>query len=157
MRVGIDVSPLRQTRAGTARYLLGLLPHLERSVDVERLAWGGAGKPATVLRDAWWYPVGLPRAARGLDVLHCPTFRAPVSHSAPLVVTVHDLAVLRHPETFNQWTRRYSRLFVPRVAQSARIVIAISEFTRRELLDLLRISDERIRVIPMGVSDVFAG
>ena len=28
----------------------------------------------------------------------------------PLVVTVHDLAVLRHPETFNLWTRRYSRV-----------------------------------------------
>ena len=42
MRVGIDVSPLRQTRAGTARYLRGLLPHLERLVDVERIAWGGS-------------------------------------------------------------------------------------------------------------------
>ena len=87
MRVGIDVSPLRQTRAGTARYLLGLLPHLERSVDVERLAWGGAGKLATVVRDAWWYPVDLPRRARGLDVLHCPSFRAPVKTRTPLVVS----------------------------------------------------------------------
>jgi hypothetical protein len=77
MKVGIDVSPLRQTRAGTARYLLGMLPHLEQLVDVERLAWGNAGKVATVVRDAWWYPLGLRRRARGLDVLHCPSFRAP--------------------------------------------------------------------------------
>src|SRR5438128_1289212 len=51
MLVGIDVSPLRQTRAGTARYLDGLLPHLERLVDVERLAWGGGGRVTAAVRD----------------------------------------------------------------------------------------------------------
>ena len=40
-----------------------------------------------------------------MDVLHCPTQRAPVRSRVPLVVTFHDLAVLRHPETFNRWTR----------------------------------------------------
>jgi glycosyltransferase involved in cell wall biosynthesis len=152
MRVGIDVSPLVQTRAGTARYvqaLLGRLPQLEQ------LEFGGSGRLSTLVRDVWWYPVALPRAGRGLDVLHCPTFRAPLRSTAPLVITVHDLAVLRHPETFNQWTRRYSRLVVPRVARAARIVIAVSEFTRRELIGLLRVPDERIRVIPNGVSEIF--
>jgi hypothetical protein len=75
MRVGIDVSPLRQTRAGTARYLRGILPHLEQLVPVERLGWGGSGKAAAVARDAWWYPMALPRRASSLDVLHCPSFR----------------------------------------------------------------------------------
>ena len=153
MRVGLDVSPLVQTRAGTARYVQALV---DRLPELEPLSYGGSGRMSTLARDLWWYPVGLRRAARKLEVLHCPTFRAPLRSPVPLVITVLDLAVLRHPETFNQWTRRYSRLFVPRVAQSARIVIAISEFTRRELLDLLRISDEHIRVIPMGVSNVFA-
>jgi glycosyltransferase involved in cell wall biosynthesis len=155
MHVGIDVSPLRQTRAGTARYLRGLLPHLERLVDVHPLAYGGAGKLATVARDAWWYPLGLPRRGRGLDVLHCPTFRAPGRSSVPLVVTVHDLAVLRHPEAFNRWTRAYSRVFVPRAVHAARCVIAVSEFTKRELIDLLRVPEERIRVVPNAVGQPF--
>jgi glycosyltransferase involved in cell wall biosynthesis len=152
MRVGIDVSPLDQTRAGTARYVQALL---DRLAELEPLRFGGRGRAATLVRDLWWYPIRLPRAARGLDVLHCPTFRAPLRSPVPLVITVHDLAVLRHPETFNQWTRRYSRLFVPRVARAARIVIAVSEFTRRELIELVRIREERIRVIPNGVSEVF--
>ncbi len=152
MRVGIDVSPLVQTRAGTARYVQALLGRLP---ELERLEFGGSGRVSTLVRDVWWYPLALPRAARGLDVLHCPTFRAPLQSRVPLVITVHDLAVLRHPETFNQWTRRYSRLFVPRVARAARIVIAVSEFTRRELLGLLHVPDERIRVIPNGVSEIF--
>ena len=151
MRVGLDTSPLIQTQAGTARYVRGLLAHN----DYERLSWGGAGRPATLARDLWWYPHGLPRRARGLDVLHCPTFRGPVRSSVPVVVTVHDLAVLRHPGTFNRWTRRYSRFAVPRVARAASRLIAVSEFTRGEIVELVGISEERIRVIPNAVGEEF--
>jgi glycosyltransferase involved in cell wall biosynthesis len=152
MRVGIDVSPLVQTRAGTARYIQALL---DRLPELEQISFGGPGRASTIARDLWWYPAGLRRRARTLDVLHCPTFRAPLRTPVPLVITILDLAVLRHPETFNQWTRRYSRLFVPRVAHSARLVIAISEFTKREIVELLGIPGERIRVIPLGVGQLF--
>jgi glycosyltransferase involved in cell wall biosynthesis len=155
MRVGIDVSPLRQTRAGTARYLRGILSHLEHLVDVDALSWGGSRPAATVLRDAWWYPVALPRLAKKVDVLHCPTFRGPVSARTPVVVTVHDLAVLRHPDAFNRWTRAYSRAFVPRVIGSAQRVIAVSEFTKRELIELLGIAEDLIRVVPNAVAEPF--
>ncbi len=156
MRVGLDVSPLDQTRAGTARYLAQLEGLAE--VDLVRIAFRGRGRAATVVRDAFWYPVGLPRRARRarLEVLHCPTFRGPLSSPVPLVVTVHDLAVLRHPETFNLWTRRYSSLCVPRVVQAARKVIAVSEFTKGELVSLLSVSEAKIRVIPNGVAPVFS-
>jgi glycosyltransferase involved in cell wall biosynthesis len=155
LRVGLDVSPLDQTRAGTARYL-AQLEGLE-GVELVRLALHGRGRAATVLRDAVWYPLGLPRQVRRerLDVLHCPTFRGPSASPVPLVVTVHDLAVLRHPETFNLWTRRYSRHYVPRVVQAARIVIAVSEFTKRELVALLSTPEGKIRVIPNGVAPLF--
>jgi glycosyltransferase involved in cell wall biosynthesis len=68
---------------------------------------------------------------------------------------VHDLAVLRHPEWFNRWTRTYSRLAVPRVVGAASRVIAVSEFTRRELVERLRVPGEKIRVVPNAVEDVF--
>src|SRR5207248_1127994 len=45
---------------------------------------------------------------------------------------------------------------VPRVARAARLVIAVSEFTRRELIELLGLPAERIRVIPNGVGAPFA-
>ncbi|HZP29164.1 MAG TPA: glycosyltransferase family 1 protein, partial [Acidimicrobiia bacterium] len=154
MRVGIDVSPLVQTRAGTARYLRALLARNE----YERLSWGGPSRPATVARDAWWYPRALPREAakRNLDVLHCPTFRGPFSTTVPLVVTVLDLAVLRHPGMFNQWSRRYSRFAVPRVVQAAKAVIAISEFTKREVVDVLGTPPEKVHAIPIAVEAPFA-
>jgi glycosyltransferase involved in cell wall biosynthesis len=156
MRVAIDVSPLVQTRAGTARYLNGLLRELRRRDDVEVSArsFGGRDRLSTLIRDAVWYPflVGREQAA---DVLHCPTYRGPLRSRLPLVVTVHDLAVLRHPEAFNRWTRSYSPRIVPRVLRGSRRVIAVSEFTRRELIELLAVPEDRIRVVPNAIADEF--
>ena len=153
MRVGIDVSPLVQTRAGTARYLRALLARNQ----YEQIGLGGTSRLATIARDVWWYPVALPREARkrGISVLHCPTFRAPWSTPVPLVVTVLDLAVLRHPGMFNQWSRRYSRFAVPRVVQAAEAVITISEFTRSEVVDLLGTPPEKVHAIPIAVEAPF--
>ena len=155
-KVAIDVSPLIQTRAGTARYVKALLRELERRDDVEvaTRAFGRNAKISTLARDALWYPFVLGRE-RDADVLHCPTYRGPVRSERPLVVTVHDLAVFRHPETFNRWTRTYSPRLVPRVLAVARRVIAVSDFTKRELVELLRTPAEKIRVVPNGVEDEF--
>ncbi len=91
----------------------------------------------------------------GADVVHCPTFRGPFRSKTPLVVTVHDLAVLRHPEWFNRWTRRYSRLAVPRVVGAAARIIAVSDFTAGELSALLGVPEAKIRIVPNAVEDVF--
>ncbi len=157
MRVGIDLSPLRLTRAGTARYLRILLAELEQrdGVRLDQIAWGGNGRVTAAIRDAVWYPLGLPRAARHADLLHCPSYRAPFGSTTPLVVTVHDLALLRHPEVFNRWSRAYGRLAVPHVVRAARLVIAVSEFTRDELVELLDLAPERIRVVRNGISAMF--
>jgi glycosyltransferase involved in cell wall biosynthesis len=108
----------------------------------------------TVVADLVWYP--RLRPPREADLLHCPTFRGPFRTRSPLVVTVHDLAVLRHPEWFNRWTAAYSRFAVPRVVRAAVRVIAVSEFTKRELVSLLDVDPGLIRVIPNAVEDVFA-
>jgi len=157
VEIAFDTSPLAQTRAGTARYIRGLLGELERTPDValERHSFALGGRAAVPVRDLGWYLGALPLLARTADVLHCPTFRAPVRSRVPLVVTFHDLAVWRHPETFNTWTRRYSRAFIPRVAHAAARVIAVSEFTAGELVDLLGVPETKIRVIPNAVGPPF--
>src|SRR2546427_8911463 len=156
MRVAIDVSPLAQTRAGTARYLKGLIQELERRDDVavSTRSFGGSGSSATLARDCVWYPFLLGREGAA-DVLHCPTYRGPLRSRVPLIVTVHDLAVLRHSEAFNRWTRTYSPRVVPTVLRAARRVISVSDFTRRELVELLGVPDEKIRVVPNAVGDEF--
>jgi glycosyltransferase involved in cell wall biosynthesis len=156
IRVAVDVSPLVQTRAGTARYLKGLLRELDRRDDVEvrTCSFGRADRLSTLARDAAWYPFALGRK-RDADLLHCPTYRGPLRPALPVVVTVHDLAVFRHPEAFNRWTRTYSPRVVPRVLAAARRIVAVSEFTRRELVELLHVPADKIRVVPNGVDDEF--
>jgi len=160
VNVGIDVAPLVQDAAGTARWIRGLLGELERreGLTVRRLGWGGSGRLTAVVRDVLWYPLLLPRQARraGLDVLHCTIYRAPTRSRVPVVVTVHDLAVLRQPEVFPAWTRLYGRTLLRRTIRSATRVIAVSEFSRRETAELCGVDAGRIDVVPNAVDPVFA-
>lgn len=156
MRVGFDTSPLVQTQAGTARHVRGLLRALARRPELElvSLSYGGGGRASTVLRDAVWYPIGIARRSERFDVLHCTTFRGPFRSRAPVVLTVHDLAVLRRPEAFRPWHRLTARAALDG-ARTAAAVVAVSEFTKREVVDLLRVQPERVRVVPNGVEPLF--
>jgi glycosyltransferase involved in cell wall biosynthesis len=127
------------------------LAHLD--VPVKEVAFPATTRLRTLAADVTWYP----RLGAGdADLLHCPTFRGPFSSRKPLVATVHDLAVLRHPEWFNRWTRTYSRLAVPRVVRAADRVICVSEFTKQEVITLLGVPAAKIRVVPNGVEAVFS-
>ncbi len=158
MRVGLDVSPRAQTKAGTARVVDGLAGALagRPDLDVVPLTFGGSGRVATAVRDAVWYPLGIAQAARGLDLLHCTTFRGPLRSKVPVVVTVHDLALLRYPEAFRPWHRTTGRLALRSAARAADAIVAVSEFTRDELVDLLAVPAERIRVVRNGIEPVFS-
>jgi glycosyltransferase involved in cell wall biosynthesis len=157
MRVGVDVSPLVQTRAGTARHVRGLLGALRGrpGIELELLSFGGTGRLSTVARDAAWYPIGLRRHGRGLDVLHCTTFRGPQTMRMPVVLTVHDLALLRYPDAFPRWHRLYGQTALRATLRAAAAVVAVSEFTADETVALAGVSRESIRVVPNGVDDVF--
>ncbi len=157
LKVGIDTSPLVQTRAGTARHVAGLLGALRgrEGLELVALSSGGTGRLATLRRDALWYPFRLGRVSAALDVLHCTTFRAPLRPRAPLVVTVHDLALLRHPEAFPRWHRESGTRALQAGVRAADAVVCVSSFTRDELVELLHADPERLRVVPNAVDPVF--
>ena len=157
IRAAVDVSPLVQTRAGTARHVRGLLGALAgRDVEVEERSFGGDGRAASVARDTWWYYAGLPRSMRGLDLLHCTTFRGPLRAPVPFAVTLHDLALVRHPELFPRWHRLSGRTGIGPVARAADRVFAVSEFTGQEAVELLGLRPERVTVIGNAIEPVFS-
>ena len=157
MKVGVDVAPLAQTAAGTARHVRGLLAALQgrSGLELEPLTFGASGRVSSVARDAWWYPLTLGHVSRRLDLLHCTTFRAPRRPRAPLVVTVHDLALLRHPEAFPVWHRRSGLVALSSAVRVATAIVVVSAFTRDELVALVEVPRERIRIVPNGVDPVF--
>jgi glycosyltransferase involved in cell wall biosynthesis len=158
VRVGLDVAPLVQTGAGTARVVRGLQRALEgrAGLEITPLSFGGHGRLATVARDTAWYAGGIAWQARHLDVLHCTTMRGPLRARPPVVVTVHDLALLRMPGAFAAWHRHTGRLALRLAARTADAIVAVSAFTRDELVDLLGVPAERIRICPNGVEPVFS-
>ncbi len=70
-------------------------------------------------------------------------------------MTVHDLAILRAPEAFPRWHRLYGKAGLRRVLQAADAVVAVSEFTRDETIELAGVAPERIRVVPNGIDPIF--
>ncbi|MEA2625846.1 MAG: hypothetical protein QOD06_1891 [Candidatus Binatota bacterium] len=100
----------------------------------------------------------LPRALRPLpfDLFHfCSQTDAPATMSVPYVVTVLDLIPHRLPDLYVQGKSRarfrLGRWLERRALRRARGLIAISEHTRRDLVSLLRIPEERIAVTPLGI------
>ena len=89
-------------------------------------------------------------------MLHCTTFRGPLRAPVPFAVTLHDLALVRHPELFPRWHRLSGRAGIGPVARAADRVFAVSEFTKREAVELLGVAEEKVTVIGNAVDPVFS-
>ncbi|MEO7648777.1 MAG: glycosyltransferase family 1 protein [Gemmatimonadaceae bacterium] len=161
--VAFDEAHERQSDAGIARCAGALAAALSAREDIELIRLGGGTRLsrgtlkkrlATLRQDFFWYPYAGRRSARNraAQVYHCPSPRAPLSAGTPpLVVTVHDLAVIRFPETLTPWSRVYERAMLPRVVDAADRIIAVSRDTSADLQTLLGVPASKIRVIPNGV------
>jgi glycosyltransferase involved in cell wall biosynthesis len=104
-----------------------------------------------------WEQTALPaRAARlGAAALLCPANLAPVAFPRTVVV-LHDAAPLRHPGWYSRAYAAWQRRVLPRLAGRALHVITVSEFSRRELGELLGLAPERMSVVPGGVDPAFS-
>lgn len=93
-----------------------------------------------------------PLAARaGVDVLHSLASTAPAWGRGRRVVTVHDLIYARFPDAHSGIRDRGMRLLVPLAARRSERVIAISQSTRHDLIELLGTPAGKIDVIPQGL------
>ena len=71
-------------------------------------------------------------------------------------MVLHDAAPLRHPGWYTRAYAAWQRLLLPLLARRALHVITVSEFSRRELGELLGLAPERVSVVPGGVDAAFA-
>ena len=177
MRIAWDVSPLSHPRTGIGNYILGSLQGLLEAAhgahDV--VAFGPtsprgrgrirdtlAGLPVEtktlVLPFSHAFRMGWSRARRpaaerwlgSFDVLHFTDWQVPPQRRGVRSTMIHDLVPLRFPEWVTPRTRsmhgyKYAR------TRECDLVFVNSEFTGRDVEELLRIPSERIRVAPPGV------
>lgn len=161
MRLLLDTTFALRGHSGTGVYL----EHLERAlqrlgVDVvearnegRRAPGGGVRRSAlNAASDEWWTAVELPRRARECraDVVHHPLpAYSPLGHT-PQVVTVHDLAFERVPESFDARFRTWARIAHRAAARRAQAVVAVSRTTAQDVMARWGIEQGRIVVARHG-------
>jgi glycosyltransferase involved in cell wall biosynthesis len=91
---------------------------------------------------------------RPVDVLHVQ-YTAPPFCRVPVIVTIHDLAFERMPETFTRRGSFQLKLTVRRTAKKAARVATVSEYSRQDLLDIYKLPPEKVVVTYNGVEPSF--
>jgi glycosyltransferase involved in cell wall biosynthesis len=163
--VVIDADVLGRQRTGDETYVRGLLGELAGAEGL-RLA-AVSRRPELVPRgiepvelrarsQVLRMAVGMSRLLRRLrPALAHFQHSLPLACPCPAVVTVHDLSFERDSALMGLRDRLIFRTVVPRSARRAARVLAVSELTKRDLIELYGIPEEKIVVTPNGVDPAF--
>jgi glycosyltransferase involved in cell wall biosynthesis len=179
MDIGIDYTAAVRQQAGIGRYTRNLIRAVAELDTANRYTLFVAGGwhqgdelgpwPANFrvrsvpLSDRWlnilWQRLRLPlpiQTVTGhLDLFHSPDFVLPPTGRTPALLTIHDLSFLRVPEFFVPGFRDYLEKAVTRAVRRARHILADSQSTRRDLIELLKAEPERVTVVYPGVEPRF--
>jgi glycosyltransferase involved in cell wall biosynthesis len=99
-------------------------------------------------------PVALARARP--DLLFVPAHVIPFALPGKVLTVVHDLAFERHPEAYSLQERIYLQLSTRWATLRCRLLIAVSESTKADLVTMYGVAPERVRVVPLGVAKATA-
>ena len=171
MRIGVDARELQGRPTGVGRYLRGLLRAWPGDADDSLLLYfNGPAPPDAAPKDGrialrplgghavrglWWQEGRLPRAARRdrLDVFFAPAYACPLRLDVPRVTTVHDLSFVSLPDDFAPLDGARRRALVGLSLDASRRIVAVSEFTRREIQAWRPDTEGRVEVISHGAED----
>lgn len=172
MKIGIDIRELQLgIMTGIGRYLTNFLHWaIPANPDCSFYLYGNkkthfnCQAENVVIRiipegcTLWWDQVTLPRQMKGdrLDVFLSPYIKGPLFTPIPLVTTMHDLMFLVLPEYKRNilWELCYKR-FAKLVSMRAKVILTDSAFSKADIMRLLKIPGEKIRVIPLSVAEKY--
>jgi glycosyltransferase involved in cell wall biosynthesis len=177
MKIAINGLFLQHPGTGTGQYSLHLLEALAARddghtydviVDPGTFRPAGLGERVTFRETASWPPagalrkllveqVGFPAGCRrlGAQVAHVPYFAPPVMKPCPVVATVHDLITLLFPEYSASTAGRAYNALVSAAARRADAIIADSEHSARDIVRLLGVPEQRVRVVHLAAQPRF--
>ncbi len=164
LRVGLDAHVVGRRQTGNETYVIELATALARRADVRPIAyldghavWPRPFAPSTS-RLRWRspyvrIPLELPVLARRdrLSLLHVQ-YTAPPVCPVPIVVAIHDLSFIDIPADLPAAMVWRMRATVALSIRRAAIVLAVSEFTRRRIIEHYRLDPDRVVVTPNGVA-----
>lgn len=152
VRIALDARLTRQMSVGMkayARELAARLPRVAPDLEFEIFSAGA--------NFGWDEQVRLPAAIRAarVDLTHYLSFYTPLLPPRPYAVTIHDLIHLRFPKFFKAKVAPYYHTLVRLVCGRAARVITDDDRTVADLQRFLGVNPAKVRVIPLGVDDVF--
>ncbi len=173
-RIGLDYTAAVQQGAGIGRYvreLVSALLVLDKENDYRLFAASPKPLPPSPFpvrripfHDKWlmriWHRARIPLPVElftgRVDLFHSPDFTLPPTlPGVPTVLTVHDLSFIRDPDSADERLRAYLNRVVPRSVRRADHVLADSQATRQDLIELWDTPTEKISVIYCGVDQRF--
>jgi glycosyltransferase involved in cell wall biosynthesis len=151
MKIGIDIQTTLGNKTGFGFYVENLVEQLKKinggyeysliRPDIEQ----DFSAPKRFL----WDQFGVPKQARAekVDLLHQPSFSAPVFFGGRTVVTIHDLIAVHFGEDIPFWSRQYFGRWMPFSYNFVDHIIAVSNHTKKDIIDLLHTPEDKITVI----------
>jgi len=107
----------------------------------------GGSRPRRILAEHTW----LRHRTGEADVVHHGGGTAPVVGRRPIVLTIHDLQYLTHPEYLTPNKRRYLERAIPHSVRRAAVVAVPTEYVRTTVIDAYGTDPDRVVVVPHGV------
>jgi alpha-1,3-rhamnosyl/mannosyltransferase len=179
MNIGLDVAVAARP-GGIATYARALVAALGDVAPQHQLVLWGGGAAARAIRAVapaharilssgvvdryadvagrlrWLNPLSIEQLVGPVDVFHGLNYLVPAPRSrAPIVITIHDLSALTHPEWHPRPRALAHRWALRRTAAAAAAVITPTEAIRAEAIDALGLGPARVTAIPLGVSGTF--
>ncbi|MCX7861952.1 MAG: glycosyltransferase family 4 protein [Bacteroidales bacterium] len=96
-----------------------------------------------------WFEITIPRIVTKykIDLFFSPDHFMSLRAKVPTVLAVHDLNFIHHPEHFPFIESRYYRYFVPKFVHKAKRIIAVSEYTKKDIIQTFSVNAEKIDVV----------
>ncbi len=180
MKIGIDARFFGAKDKGFGRYTQKLVENLEKIdppagrnqyfIFLRKDSWDEY-EPASphfqkVLADYKWYGIKeqilLPLKLKKykLDLVHFTHFNVPIFYRGRFIVTIHDLTLRNFPTfrrslknlIFYPFKNLAYRIVFRHAIKNSEKIIAISEYTKQEILRYYKVDPEKIKVIYEGIS-----
>lgn len=106
----------------------------------------------------WWhYEIDTPRILKKYkaDLFFSPDGWMPLKTKVPIVTTIHDVNFMHRPMDLPFWVRKYFCSFFPRFAQVADKIVTVSDFSKKDIIESLNISSNKIHVAYNGCNPSF--
>jgi len=173
LRVGIDATAIPSLRAGAGNYIFNLVQALakvdrdnhyvifakpqhiaEFSISQPNFRLAAINGVKRRFSRLLWEQFMLPRLVQGyqLDVLHSPHYTMPIFNLACSVVTFHDMTFFLYPEMHGTLKRVFFRQMIRVSSKRADKIIAVSESTRKDILNLLNVTARKVHTVPEAAS-----